>query len=126
MRTTNNKFKDLNIAVSFLSLRPIMFLILYEILDWCDTHNLPCVITSALRDYEKGQVSATHPEGRAIDISVIGWSEKNINEFVSCFNSSDTCKKYGAVNSSGIPTLVVYHCVVGSAFHLHIQTKRGI
>ena len=81
MRVTKHKFKTEEVAMTFLSLEPTLIFIIAHMLRWCDQRSLPFVVTSAVREFETGQVSQTHPDGRAIDVSVRDWQADQIEAF---------------------------------------------
>lgn len=126
MRQTKHGFKTPEVALTFCHMQPTLILIYAKMLQWCDKEGLPLVITSAVRDFEQGQVSQTHPEGRAFDISVKGWEAFNIDKFVKYWNESEINKKYGALKTDGTACLVVYHAVAGGGFHFHIQIRPNV
>ena len=126
MRTTKHGFKTPEVAMTFLDLQPTLILVIGKMLQWCDKRSLPFVITSAVRDFEKGQVSQTHPEGRAVDISVKGWSANDIYDFEKEWNESELNKKYGAIKTNGEAQLVVCHAVTGGGFHSHVQIRPNV
>ena len=126
MKVTKHKFKTPEVAETFLSLHPILICIVGKMISWCDERGLPFVVTSAIREFEAGQVSTTHPEGRAIDVSIKDWQGDQIEAFIKEWNDSETNRKYGAVSRDGTANLVVYHKVAGSEFHFHIQVKKGL
>ncbi len=97
-------------------------IIAYELLEFCESRNLPVVITSIIRPMIPG-VSKTdiHAKSRAFDVSVKGWNADNILECVDYINDL-LAEDLGAIAiSDGKPRAVVYH--VGTAPHLHCQTR---
>jgi hypothetical protein len=95
---------------------------------YCFKRNLPLLFTSIIRDGIPGvSTSRTHIEGRAFDISVIGWAEKDILDLELWINESF---KIGAVSaSSGKEVACKYEpreCWPGGKIkkeaHLHFQT----
>lgn len=94
----------------------------YELIEYCLVHNLPLVITSIIRPMIKG-VSKTdiHAKGRAFDVSVHGWTEKQCLDCEQYLNDNFS-EKFGAISiSDGKPRACVYH--VGTGPHLHVQCK---
>ena len=126
MRTTKHGFKTPEVAMTFLDLQPTLILVIGKMLQWCDKRSLPFVITSAVRDFEKGQVSQTHPEGRAVDISVKGWTANDIYDFEKEWEANEIARKYGAVKADGTVNLVYYHTVAGGAAHFHTQIRPNV
>ena len=126
MRTTKHGFKTPEVAMTFLDLQPTLILVIGKMIQWCDKRSLPFVITSAVRDFEKGQVSQTHPEGRAVDISVKGWTANDIYDFEKEWEANEIARKYGAVKADGTVNLVYYHTVAGGAAHIHCQIRPNV
>lgn len=125
MKQITHDFKNSEAAKGFLSLNIEILKIIPYMIEWCDKNSLPFVITRSLSENIEGiSKSDTHPEGRAIDVSVKGWPSDKIAEFENHWNNHGFCKSYGAISSSdGIQRLVKYHNGVG--FHFHIQVKRS-
>jgi hypothetical protein len=104
-------------------LQPELWIIIGAFLVYARNHNLPVVFTSA---FEKaaGRISKTHEEGRAIDVSVGGWTATHIERV--CFHINKT---YGAdfgTSPSGMDLkVIVFHKVEGSKEHFHIQVRRA-
>jgi len=99
-----------------------LMILLTAFIMWCHQHGKPAVVTSMISDKVYGRVSRTHAEGRAFDISVKGWSPKEIEKFVNYFNR--TFKEIAAISKSDLkPRAAVYHQVEGNAPHIHLQVK---
>lgn len=118
------KFKDGQTASEFDQIKPELRAILNDMGRYCDLAGNRFVITDLLSsvadDARLGRVSTSHLEGRACDVSVIGWSEKFIKQFIEFF--TDKYGHLGAVSKSdGKQKLIVDH--VGTARHLHIQIR---
>ena len=126
MRQTKHGFKTPEVAMTFLDLQPTLILIVGKMIQWCDKRGLPFVVTSAVRDFEPGQVSQTHPEGRAVDISVHGWNADDIDTFEKEWDFCELAKKYGAVKADGTVNMVYFHTVKGGAPHIHIQIRPNV
>ena len=124
MKKIIHDFKNEDASKGFLSLDIELLKIIPYMIEWCNKNNLPFVVTRGLSENIEGvSKSDTHPEGRAIDVSVKGWSKEKIENFISYWNASGFCKSYGAISAStSTPVLVVYHD--GTAMHFHIQVKR--
>jgi hypothetical protein len=105
----------------FLQMHPSLYAIISFVLGYCQTHQLPCLITS-LMDEAEGRVSRTHQEGRAFDVSTRGWSEFHIHRLVKMTN--DKFKDIGAVsNVDLVPRAAIYHKVDGGDYHFHFQVR---
>jgi hypothetical protein len=102
---------------------------------------LPLLFTSIIREGIPGvSISKTHIEGRAFDISVHGWTERDILDLVNWVNETF---KIGAINATtGFENEVVYEpreywgkgdkISLGKKIgdikkeaHLHIQCGKG-
>jgi hypothetical protein len=96
----------------------------YEAFDWCAIRKLPVIITSIIRPRIPGvSKSDTHAQGRAVDISVKGWSVDQCLEFQDYMNHNFG-EQYGAISlTDGKPRACVYHG--GTALHHHLQVKRN-
>ena len=124
MKQITHDFKNWDAAKGFLSIDLNLLKLIPLFLEWCNKNSLPFVVTRGLSENIEGvSKSDTHPEGRAIDVSVKGWPADKIAEFETFCNSSKECEEFGAISASdGKKRLVVYH--VGTGPHFHIQTKR--
>lgn len=118
---------DVQDRIHFLCVPATM--ILCDVVLWCQVNGLPCVVSSARstakEDRILGRVSKTHLEGRAFDLSLIGWTNKQAKEL-----SDYLFGKYsilGALGADGKSRLVVIHDV-GHGNHIHVQvhSKFGL
>lgn len=88
---------------------------------FAEKHDLPVKITNIKHKF-KQSTSNTHPEGRAIDVSVMGWTEPMIQECIKYMNR--VAGDYGAIGSAtGEPRVIYYHDV-GLGSHFHLQVRR--
>lgn len=114
--------KDFN---RFLGLNPLALVLLADMNYWCKLNNMPFRITSTVstekEDENLNRVSTTHREGRAFDISVKGWTEKQTERFIYHFENKFAL--HAAKNKEGENRLIVRH--VGTADHLHIQIHKS-
>jgi hypothetical protein len=106
-------------------LHPLIVIVLLDMHHYCISKNLPFTITSTVttieEDNELERVSTSHRTGRAFDLSIRGWDEYNISNFVSYFN--DKYRDIAAYTfNTNKPMLVVDH--VGTARHLHVQIHK--
>jgi hypothetical protein len=93
-----------------------------DMAEWCEERKVPFVITETVstpgEDLKLQRVSSTHRTGRAFDISLRGWLEKAICEFMDHFE--DRYKHLAAIGKkTGEPELLVRH--IGTADHIHVQ-----
>jgi hypothetical protein len=112
---------DLN---EIMWLSPVLLLILADAITWAEQRHLFVRVTSLLREMNDGiSVSTTHQEGRALDISVKGWSQQNIEELSKYLNDK-YAPKLGTSPVGKAPLVCVYHNN-GNGWHFHIQVRRG-
>lgn len=90
---------------------------------WAEKRKLPFVITRAIDEMIPGvSVSRTHEEGRAVDISVKGWTADSIDDFIHDSNK-EFADKIGAISATdGKARFCVFH--VGTGAHHHLQVRR--
>lgn len=93
---------------------------------WCEAKGLKYTLTATWtttdEDRLDNRIYPSHREFRAIDVSVLHWSSKDITEFKKYL--TEKFGHHGAISSkSGLRNLVVYHNS-GSGFHFHIQIDR--
>lgn len=126
MISITHNFKDYEAANGYLSLDIDLLKIIPYMLEWCNKNSLPFIITRGLSENIQGvSKTDTHPEGRAIDVSIKHWPADKIVEFEKYWNAHGFCKSYGAFsNDDGIQRLVKFHN--GTGPHIHIQTKRKV
>lgn len=118
-----NYFKHKKDHKRFMYLHPLILSVAFDMAHWCEIRNLPFVITSTVSTHDEDKKlkrrSKTHVSGRAFDMSLRDWSEKDINLFRTEYN-----KRYSNIASistyTGQPTLIVRHNS-GHGDHLHIQ-----
>lgn len=101
---------------------PNLRILAYETIEYCESRKLPILITSIIREKIPGiSKSDTHREGRAYDLSVHGWSEKDCLDFEKYLN--ENYANLGAISAKdGVARACVYH--MGTAMHHHIQCRR--
>ena len=73
-----------------------------------------------------GRISKTHEEGRAVDVSIKGFSEFHLRRLPHFLNTRFG-KDWGTnkVGSNDLPRVCVVHDA-GSGNHIHLQVKRNI
>lgn len=106
----------------FKRMHPALWILLTNAVLYCAEYNLPFRVTSIISDREGLKVtSSTHEEGRAIDISVKGWTDTHIHRFVYLFNRD--YHEIAAISSSDLkPRAAVYHNS-GYGNHIHLQVR---
>jgi len=117
-------FKHDKDMIGLALIHPILLFVFADLNLYCMERGLPLVVTRMIDEKIDGvSVSDTHEEGRAIDVSIKGWSTDEIDEVIYRFNNKYN-EAYGAYSySDGKPRLIVdpRH---GTAPHLHLQIRR--
>jgi len=110
---------DLN---DFKEMSPALLILFTHTVLYCHEYGIPLSITSIKSDRDGIEsASTTHEEGRAIDISVKGWSTLHIERFVYLTNLHYA--DIAAISASDYkPRAAVYH--EGTAYHIHLQVKN--
>ena len=120
------KLKDGDLLFDMLLVNPYLMYVLSDMNVYCYEEKLPMTITRIVDEQIEGiSTSTTHEEGRAFDLSVRGWSKKEIAEFIEHFNDK-YANMYGAYSfSDGMPRLIppADH---GTAPHIHVQIRRNL
>lgn len=113
--------KEDNKAEDILKMTSFSIIVLGHLKYFCEQHDLPLKITNILKKFPES-ISNTHPEGRAFDISLKGWSELNI---IDCkVYLEEKCLHLAPISlRTGKHRLVLRHNI-GLGDHLHIQVKR--
>ena len=98
----------------------------YEFIDYCKTHQLPCVFTSIIRPKLPQSRTDIHARGRAFDCSVHGWSLEQILKCEKYF--CELYIKIGAISDrDGISRACVYESPDyngrGNGPHFHFQVR---
>jgi len=115
------EIKEGNEAIDMQILTPKMFLVWSHFFMFAEAHNLPVNITNIRHKFATSK-SNTHPEGRAIDVSVKGWLDPDIYKCVDFLN--EKVKHLGAISfATGKPRVVYYHDG-GMGKHFHLQVSR--
>jgi len=115
------KFKEGIEKEDLAMLTPKMLIVLGYASLFAQKNKLDFVITNIKHKFEASK-SNTHPEGRAIDVSVNGWSTEDADN-LSLFLEQN-CGELGAISAStGTRRLVVRHDI-GLGDHIHLQVER--
>jgi len=122
VQTRSFRFKEEDEILQLAIIHPILLFIFSDFNFYCYERNLPVVITRAVEHNIEGvSVSDTHPQGRAIDLSVKGWSYDDIQTAIKYFN--EKFEQYAAISArDGKPRLMIYHDV-GLGTHIHLQIR---
>lgn len=100
----------------FLEMHPNLYIILGYFMQYARFNKLPVKITSMFSDIVQGRQSTTHLSGRAVDLSINGWSEqhqKNVVMFVE-----GRVGMYGAIGKDAKRRCILVH---GDVPHFHVQ-----
>jgi hypothetical protein len=105
----------------FLVIHPWLYIVFGAFVAFAQDRDLPVKITSVVSDtVDVQRVSKTHATGRAIDVSVRGWSTKDIEDACNFLNKN--FPDIGAISAKdGKRRACVYHKVFGGAYHFHLQ-----
>lgn len=115
------KIKEGNKAEDLTMLTGKMLTVWGFFVMFAERNELPVVVTNISHKFPQSR-SNTHPEGRAIDVSVMGWTEQQIQDCVKHMNL--VAGDYGAISSAtGEPRVIYYHDV-GLGSHFHLQVRR--
>jgi hypothetical protein len=123
-------FKHEADKLKYWDLAPVLLVIAHTMSVWAVEKGLDFKVTETMTtaavDKAIGRVSSSHRQGRAIDVSVIGWNSNEIVEFVDEF--STLYKDFAAISGSTLkPTLVVFHDIgLGAHFHIQIHPKYKV
>jgi len=99
-------------------LTPDALIVLAFVTRFCKKHSLPLVVTNILQKF-KVSTSNTHPEGRAIDVSVRGWYISDINKCIAYI--TEMCGHLGAISAKTNKPRVAYYHNAGLGAHIHFQ-----
>lgn len=122
------KYKTKDIEQLFLKINPVLIRVAQEMDDWSVKYDKnEIVITEAFttleHDKKVGRLSATHREGRAIDIRCNDWPNEKLADFLVYFDAK--YRRYGAVAKDGSRRFVLAHGE-GVNLHIHVQIGRDI
>jgi len=115
-------FKHTKTISRTLRLHPIAATLLLYSSIWAKERDLPFIITDTVSTKEEDQalnrVSESHFDGRAWDISLVGWSTDDQTDYFIDFNN--LYGHLGALTKSNERRLIVIHNN-GNGYHLHFQ-----
>jgi len=108
----------------FVNCHPVLLMIIGEADFFCFSYGqklqLSTLVTTLEIDLIDNRKSFTHRQGRAFDVSILGWSE----DFITRFKANLTSKfaQYGAVTlGKKAERLLILDHDSGSGRHLHVQ-----
>lgn len=116
-------FKHEKDKIRYLYLHPAILLVLFDMKFYCYQEgmrfNVTSTVTTLEEDNKVHRKSSTHRTGRAFDLSLRGWSELEIKDFINYFN--EKYKHIAAYSQlSGRNNLIIRHNS-GYGDHLHVQ-----
>lgn len=118
------KFDDEVVVEDLLSITDTAFKLLIEFKTYCVYQGLPIRITSIQSDViSKPRQSQSHAEGRAIDFSVHGWTDAQIERACAYINTE--FKTWCGITKSGEVKGLLCHDI-GLGKHFHLQARRGL
>lgn len=101
---------------------PWILVILADVIMWSLERKLPVTVTSIMREMNDGiSQSETHQTGRAIDLSVKGWSQTHIENLAAYINLK--YQAIGAISASDGKSRACYYHNNGNGWHFHIQVR---
>ena len=113
--------KSPNRAEDMTFLTPKMLLVWSHFTLFAHSRDLPIKVTNILQKFSVSK-SNTHPEGRAIDVSVKNWKPEDISNCLDYLN--EKVGKYGAISKASGMKRVVYFHDAGLGPHFHLQVSR--
>lgn len=112
------KIKDDVNAGQFTYLVPDSFIVLAHVVRFCNQSALPLVVTNLIYKFAVSK-SNTHPQGRAFDISVRGWTITDIKRCIK--HVTEKCGHLGAISGITLTPRVAYFHDSGLGAHIHFQ-----
>jgi hypothetical protein len=100
--------------------------VMFEMAEYCNDRGLPFVVTDSVstreEDLQLSRVSDEHRTGRAFDISLHGWIEFAILDFIEAFETR--FMSLAAISkATNAPRLILRHNN-GHGDHIHVQVSR--
>jgi len=122
------KYKTKELEQTFLKVNPILIKIAQEMDAWSLSYDKTEIViteahTTLEHDKKVGRTSATHREGRAIDIRCNDWKSEKLADFLVYFDAK--YRRLGAVVKDGSRRFVIAHGE-GMNLHIHVQIGRDI
>lgn len=100
--------------------------VLYFMADYCKDRALPFVVTDSVstpaEDKALNRVSDEHSTGRAFDLSIHGWLELAITDFIAEFEKRYMC--VAAVGKTTNQPRLIFRHNNGHGEHIHVQVGR--
>ncbi len=116
------EFKDERDCAELLkNLQPEALIVFAHFAKFCRDNRIPCMVTNLFRRFPQSK-SYTHPEGRAFDASIRGWTETNVQDCIAYMILE--VNHLGAYSLGDRRQRVVVRHDVGLGDHLHFQVAR--
>ena len=122
MTSRSFEIKEPDVSLDdMLIMKPSLVIVWGFLLKFCSMHEIPCRITNIKTKFPKS-VSDTHPQGRAIDISVRGWSILHVRDAQDYLERN--VGHLGAIVGRGDRRVSVFHNVYGDHLHLQVAPEK--
>ena len=116
----NIDFKEERFMIETWLVHSVLFYAFLDVSNFASEHDIPVRVTNVLDRIPNESKTNSHPEGRAIDLSVINWPDRFIHMASHMFN--EKYKDIAAISSSdGKPRFFVYHKTKNGEWHIHLQ-----
>ena len=120
IRDKKIKVKCPNHFEEFQEVQGSLLVVLGYVLMFCEETKLPCMVTNIHEEFSQSS-SKTHPQGRAFDLSIRGWTIEDIQNCMSYVEL--LAGDLGAISYRDLRQRVVVHHDIGLGDHLHFQVK---
>lgn len=116
--------KDDIVLEDMMLLHPKLLIVLGHFMVFANKRGLPIKVTSVISDRQNVQAtSSTHEDGRAIDISSIGWGKRNVQDCIDYMMK--VANHYGAISASDLERrVIIHHNFKNQGDHFHLQVAR--
>lgn len=102
-----------------------LLIIIEAVINHCDLHILPLKITSIIRPKIPGfSKTETHSEGRAFDISLIGWTDADARDCCHVINNKLHVGAVSASDKQEREAVFEDGLTAGKGRHIHFQSRR--
>jgi hypothetical protein len=116
--------KDDVVLEDMKMLHPKLLIVLGHFIVFAEKRGLPVKITSIVSDRKNVQAaSRTHEEGRAIDVSSLGWGKRNVKDCIAYMMK--VANHYGAISASDLERrVIIHHNFKNQGDHFHLQVAK--
>lgn len=108
-------------AAELQNMDPKLLIVLGHFVAFCEKHSLPCKLTNITHKFKQSK-SSTHVDGRAVDVSVRGWTDTDI--FNARKHMESIAGHYGAISARDYKKRVFVYHNVGLGDHIHLQVMK--